>query len=710
MSLTARDALSESVCRVGAYTRPVDLGLPPRGELACAVFDENEASPDRERFLGVAGCKDMLLFPYRIFADLVPSPRPDPIAPTASLDEVVSRLERGRASSLPVVEEKSGRFVGVITQTSLLRRLLDHERRLRTEAEKTALNLNRTLRRARTRSERVAALNAGLTRLLGVLASTSLEEELLRVGIEELTAVLQTRYGAVGLVDRSGRHEVFVHSGVSREEAERIGRPPEGKGLLGIVVREGEILRIDDIGRDPRAAGLPPHHPAMKTLLAVPVLCQGEVVGRVYLADRKDERPFSEEDEVLAAAFAKFLSLIVAHHREVVRRQQAEEMLRQRQKLEAIGHLAGGVAHDFNNILTVIFGHCEMLASRFRGDRAVQREIEEMSKVAERGASLARQLLAFGRRQILLPRVISLNTVVTGMKEMLRKMIGEDVVLEAGLPSDLGHVKVDPGQMEQVVMNLVVNARDAMPRGGRLTIATADVDLDATFCSRHAPTAPGRYVRLQVKDEGCGMDKETLARVFEPFFTTKEKGKGTGLGLATVYGIVKQSGGYIWIESKAGRGSTFSVYLPRVDELIDAPAPKAGTRRVARGSETVMVVEDEPMVRDLLRETLEMSGYAVLVAEGGAGALEACERHSGPLHLLITDVVLPMMSGHEVAERVRRLRPEIKVLYMSGYSDPAVASRGLLQAGADFLQKPFTPTELELKIREVLGATAKGDR
>jgi two-component system, cell cycle sensor histidine kinase and response regulator CckA len=391
---------------------------------------------------------------------------------------------------------------------------------------------------------------------------------------------------------------------------------------------------------------------------------------------------------------------------DVTDRKQLEEQFRQAQKMEAVGRLAGGIAHDFNNLLMVIQGYADLLADRLPVGEALHRNAEQIQTAAQRAAALTQQLLAFSRKQILAPKVLNVHTVVEDMEKMLQRLIGEDIELETASKHDLWLVKADRSQIEQVVMNLAVNARDAMPKGGRLMIETANVEFDASVSHSPAVVAPGKYVMLAVTDNGCGMDAKTQAHIFEPFFTTKEKGKGTGLGLATVYGVVKQSGGYVWVYSEPGHGTTFKIYLPRIeDESLAAPR----TRRekpeaLPRGSEVVLLVEDEAGVRELAREYLEMSGYTVIVAADGHTAIELAALHNGVIHLLMTDMVMPGIGGRELAERVQAVRPDIKILYMSGYTDQAVVHQGILGTDAPLLQKPFTLATLTTKLREILAA------
>lgn len=401
---------------------------------------------------------------------------------------------------------------------------------------------------------------------------------------------------------------------------------------------------------------------------------------------------------MLEASDASCIAYIV----DLSKSRQLEKQLRQAQKMEAVGQLAGGVAHDFNNLLTTILGYTELAASRMGEDPGGFDELEEVRKAGERAAGLTRQLLAFSRNQVLEPRVLDLNVIVGNLEKMLRRLIGEDVDVVTTLHPSLGRVRADAGEIEQVIMNLAVNARDAMTEGGRITIETANVELDEAYeLEKHATVPPGRYVMLVVSDTGIGMDAETQSHIFEPFFTTKAKDKGTGLGLSTVYGIVKQSGGWIWVYSEPGRGTTVKIYLPEVDE-----APEAVPRRVeappAGGSETVLLAEDEAPVRKLARKLLENLGYTVLEAPGGEDALSIARSHGGPIHLVLTDVVMPEMGGADLASRVQQLRPEARVLYMSGYTDDAIIRHKVLEPGTHFLQKPFTPASLARKVREAL--------
>jgi PAS domain S-box-containing protein len=391
---------------------------------------------------------------------------------------------------------------------------------------------------------------------------------------------------------------------------------------------------------------------------------------------------------------------------DITERKQLEEQFHQAQKMEAVGRLAGGVAHDFNNLLTAILGSADLVLDSLQAGVPEREEVEEIRKAALRAADLTRQLLAFSRQQVIAPTVLNPNAVVANMDKLLRRLLGEDVELRAVLASDLATVKADASQLEQVLLNLAVNARDAMPHGGKLTIETQNVELDHEYVRGHLSAQPGPYVMFAVSDTGVGMDAATQARIFEPFFTTKEKGKGTGLGLATVYGIVKQSGGWIWVYSEPGHGTTFKVYLPRVTEAAAPAAPSPAPPASVRGSETVLVVEDDEMIRKLVQKVLKANGYQVLVAASGGDAERVAGQHDGPIHLLMTDVVMPGLNGREVAQRLAAQRAGIRVLYLSGYTDDAIVHHGVLDPGVAFLQKPFTPAVLGRKVREVLDSPA----
>jgi two-component system cell cycle sensor histidine kinase/response regulator CckA len=408
------------------------------------------------------------------------------------------------------------------------------------------------------------------------------------------------------------------------------------------------------------------------------------------------ERELREHEERVAGREAAAGRLRAEHALRL-----SEEQLRQAQKMEAVGRLAGGVAHDFNNVLSVILGYGELVLADLKATDPIRADVEEIRKAAARAAGLTRQLLLFSRQQIVASRVIDLHDTLANMNKMLRRILGEDVDLLLLAPQSPGRVHVDPSHLEQVILNLVVNARDAMPAGGKLTVETSNVVLDEEYVLHHLLAKTGPYVMMAVSDTGTGMDAKTQARIFEPFFTTKEQGKGTGLGLSIVFGIVQQSGGHIWVYSEPGKGTTFKVYLPRVDAEVDVPR-EPSTPTTLRGTETILLVEDEEQVRGMVLNVLRRQGYLVVAAQNAGEALLLCEEHPGKIDLLLTDVVMPQMNGPALAKRLTTIRPGLRVLYMSGYTDDSIARHGILEAGASYLQKPVTPSLISRKIREVL--------
>ena len=437
---------------------------------------------------------------------------------------------------------------------------------------------------------------------------------------------------------------------------------------------------------------------------AFPVQTGEKLLGVLEMFSREIRNPYySKSDIEVFVAIGGQIAQFIERKSVEQNLEQAAEQLRQSQKLEGIGQLAGGIAHDFNNLLTVINGRSQLMMSRFKPGDRIRNELELISKTGDRAAALTRQLLAFSRRQVLQPKVLDLNFIVADMDKMLSRMIREDIDLISVLDPTLKKVKADAGQIEQVIVNLVVNARDAMPAGGKLTIETANVELSKEYYQTHTDVRPGAYVMLAVSDNGQGMDTAVKARIFEPFYTTKPQGQGTGLGLSTVYGIVKQSGGHIAVYSEVGKGTTFKIYLPQSADVQSAEFNQTLTA-ASTGKEVILVSEDEEGVRDLVRDLLEMNGYTVLVARNGKEALNISKEHKGKIHLLLTDVVMPGIGGPELANRVRADHPETKVLFTSGYTDHAIVRNGELEAGLAFIQKPFTPVTLARKVREVLDA------
>jgi len=515
-------------------------------------------------------------------------------------------------------------------------------------------------------------LTFGLAMLVNITERKAAEE-----ARQRMVEVLEATPDLVSIFDQDGKRLYLNRAG------RRMLGVGEGQDVSNIRVRDAHPERESDLMD--RAMALAKE--------------EGSWVGETTLVDRDgNETPVSqvivahknEDGELL------FVSSSCRDIRDI---KSLEEQARQSQKMEAIGRLAGGVAHDFNNLLTAISGYAQFLEPELADNEAASSDLKEIQKAADRAASLTRQLLAFSRRQVLNSKVLSLNSVVADMHKMLRRLIGEDIELVTVLQEDLANVRADPSQMEQVVMNLAVNARDAMPGGGRLVIETANVTIDSDILSDLPGARPGRYVMLSVSDTGMGMDEATRFRIFEPFFTTKEKGKGTGLGLSTVYGIAKQSDGYIYADSESGKGTTFRMYLPPVEE---PQAAEHDTPELAQksGSETILLVEDEDTVRELARRVLERSGYRVLLARNGNEALELCGSHRGPVHLMLTDITMPQMSGPELAREAASRFPGLKIAYISGYSE--ANTKELPGPYGDLLGKPFTAEALIAKVREVL--------
>ncbi len=482
----------------------------------------------------------------------------------------------------------------------------------------------------------------------------------------------------------------------------RLYNSPSYEKILGYTREElGSTSPLDQIHPEDREKVI---------TAAAEALRMGTGTNLEYRMRHKDGTWRTLESRASTIVKAGQVEKLVIVNRDVTERKRLEEQFRQSQKMEAVGRLSGGVAHDFNNLLGVIIGYGEIVQEGTEAESPLRTCVDEMLKAGHRAASLTRQLLAFSRQQVMDPRVLDLNVVVKDMEKMLKRLISEDIQLKTDLDPRLARIRADQGQIEQVIMNLVVNARDAMPNGGRLEVTTRGVRMDDDFVRRYPyPVRVGDYVLLTVSDTGIGMDATTRARVFEPFFTTKGKGKGTGLGLSTVYGVVKQSGGYVEVNSEPGAGATFNIYLPKVEEPLDAQKPAAELPDSLHGTETVLLVEDEVSLRKLSRHLLELCGYSVLEAETGAEALKISKaQHHQVIHLLLTDVVMPGMSGRALADQLVKQRPETQVVYMSGYTGQTVGEHGVLAEGSFFLPKPFTREALARKVRAALDGRAAG--
>jgi two-component system, cell cycle sensor histidine kinase and response regulator CckA len=437
------------------------------------------------------------------------------------------------------------------------------------------------------------------------------------------------------------------------------------------------------------------------SLLNIPIIVDEVIVGGLSLGSEKS-RSFSDQDIHLVQSLSKQIAGVIKRVKLEKERQEIEEQYRQSQKMEAIGQLTAGIAHDFNNLLTAINGFASLLQYKLNPDNLHQKHVEKILHAGQRAAALIRQLMAFSRKQIIEPKVLDINIVVTDLEKMLYRIIGEDVQLTTNLSENLWSIKVDPSQLEQIIINLAVNGRDAMPEGGRLLIETSNIVLDEEYAAHYLETRPGEYVQLAISDTGVGMSKEVKKRIFEPFFTTKEVGKGSGLGLATVFGIVKQGKGNIWVYSEEGKGTTFRIHLPRVYEPESFAAAIDSKIENLFGNETILLVEDDDEVRDLVRQVLQTYDYTVLMAREGRGALDIATNYKDAIHLLLTDVIMPGMNGKALAEKITMTRPNVKILFISGYSDEMIAHHGILNPGVNLLQKPFNTLDLAHKVREAL--------
>ena len=583
-----------------------------------------------------------------------------------------------------------------LTKGNLRRLIPAIERELR-DAE-----VRRERRRAQTALLERARL-AELTSDVGIaLTQSGGLRAMLQLCAEALVRHLDVAFARIWTLDEaSGMLELQASAGMYTHIDGAHSRVPLGQYKIGGIARERRPHFTNQVVGDPQVHDQEwARREGLVAFAGYPLVVHERVLGVMAMFAR---HVLSEFVPKALASVASAVALGIERKRAEEALRQSEERLRQVQKMEAVGRLAGGVAHDFNNLLTVITSYSDLVLEDLAPDDPTRDDIAQIRKAAEGAAALTRQLLAFSRQQVLEPKVLDLKATVAGTEKLLQRLIGEDVQLATALAPDLGAVKADPIQLEQIIINLAVNARDAMPAGGRLTIEAANVEMDEVYVRSHAPAPPGRYVMLALSDTGIGMDEQTKARIFEPFFTTKESGKGTGLGLATVYGIVKQAGGFIWVYSEPGRGTSFKVYLPRVDEAAEPTVARPATEP-RRGAETVLVVEDAASVRMVTRQALERYSYTVLEAPNGETALRLAAKHHGPIQLLLTDVVMPGLSGRQLAEQLSRLRPEMKVLYVSGYADNAIVHHGILDSGVAYLQKPFAPESLARRVRDVLDA------
>jgi signal transduction histidine kinase/DNA-binding response OmpR family regulator len=577
--------------------------------------------------------------------------------------------------------------------------LTDANQQLQQEIEER----NQVEKELSQRNRELALLN----RIIAASASSLEPEAILELACTELGLTFGLPYVSAALLNDTETLITIVAEYSQEKQVEFVGLSIalEEVPFIQQKIPEKKPVIIEDVQSHPDMSLFSAQFAATKTIsLAVfPLLIEQKLIGSLNLS-LAEEISFSNAEYQLAQNVAEQVSSTLARAQLNKAHQQLEEQYRQSQKMEAIGRLAGGMAHDFNNLLTVITGYTELLLYRhIEKDTPQYREIEQIHKAGKRASTLTRQLLAFSRQQVIQPKELDLNAIINDINEMIRRLISENIDLVTILDPLLGRIKADPGQIEQIIVNLVVNAYDAMPQGGTLTIKTTNIELDSEFARHHVGLNPGKYVKFTISDTGIGMDEETKLHIFEPFFTTKVQGKGTGLGLSMVYGIVQQNEGYIAVQSQPGQGTTFDIYLPRLAQSKEAMSEGTPETGAQPGTETVLLVEDEDMVRQLARYALLENGYQVLEARNGRDALTICKDRGDSIDLLLTDVVMPgKLSGRELAKQLETQYPQMKVLYMSGYTDDTIVRHGIMDANLAFLQKPFSPTTLTRKVREVL--------
>lgn len=616
--------------------------------------------------------------------------------------ELQTQIKERRAAEERLQEAHDELEQRVITRTAELRQA---NTQLKAEIDERKLAEDEIKRR----NLELALLN----RVIAASATETKTEAILETACRELSLAFNLPRSAAFLLDAERSHAKVVaeflespkDKGAQKPSILNVAIPTAGNPLAQFLVENGQTLVMNDCINDPRLDSVREiiQLRQAKSLMLIPLVSKEQVMGCISLAS-VEPCQFSDEQVRLARSVADQVSGVLARIRLDEERRQLEEQYNQAQKMEAIGKLTGGVAHDFNNILTVIIGVTDLMTIQQGPGSPLQARLKQIQDATLRAADLVRQLLAFSRQQVLQPQIMNLNDVIANFEKMLRRVIGEDIAFRTHFDHQLGRIKADPGQIEQVLMNLVINARDAMPMGGSLTIETTNFLIDDNYARRHVGVTPGPYVRLIVSDNGTGMDADTQIRIFEPFFTTKAKGEGTGLGLSTVHGIINQSDGHIWVYSEPGHGTSFKIYLPIVEESPELRAQSQPSEMDApTGSETVLVVEDDDIVRELVIETLTMFGYNVMEADCGARAQQICAEYVGPIHLLLTDVIMPGgQSGAQLAEVLTSNNPQMAVLYMSGYTDDTIAHHGILEPGIAFIQKPFVPVDLAVKVRETI--------
>lgn len=712
----ARDALSPHAIKTSLSAQPSQLWEERKVDAIYAVFQDVPSGAE-PLLLGLVTDQVISLFPGRSFAELLPPYPVKGVSQDLPVDDVVQQLEVEAVEALPVHDER-GQFAGVVSRGSLVALLLRHLRRLLASPGESG-GLPPTGAPESGAPPGSGAPGGGtplsssflpvlrdvqetLHNLHRLLGGTPLDMLCLQQAVDVLHELTGAPFVALFLFNDRGQVSCTLTRGIADADAERLALYYKDQRAL---LRGSQAARIE-LPTAPPFTLARADQPAMPLsgLFAQPIASSRHIHGAALLGMPSTAASIAAHDELLLALFANVLALCLQNAREAIHRHKLENQLRQSQKMEAIGRLAGGVAHDFNNLLTIIIGYSELMLATPEPADDLHDNLGEIKKAAEQATQLTRQLLAFSRRQIVQPRVLDLNATIADMEKMLRRLLGEDIEMIVLFESSLLPIKADPGQIQQILLNLAVNARDAMPDGGKLILETYHQTITAAAPRPFLDMPDGAYAVLSVSDTGQGMSEETKAHLFEPFYTTKEQGKGTGLGLATVYGAVSQAGGFIEVVSEPGQGATFKIYVPQVDPTGALPRLPVPPKESQPSHETVLLVEDENALRALTRHILQRNGFQVLEAKDGMEAIKLCEQYAGPVHLLVTDLVLPQLNGRQLADRIMHTRPATKLLFVSGYEEEVLARTGLSKDSAIFLQKPFTPESLVKKVREILSS------
>ncbi|MDP2646234.1 MAG: response regulator [Desulfobacterales bacterium] len=635
------------------------------------------------------------------------------VSPVRKLIDATHRVAAGDLTARTGLIHARGEIGVLALQFDQMAESLQHREVERSRAQETLQESEKQYRQLYALSEQQNQVLSALFAISQAVNQSLDLDQFLNDALEKIMALFKCHSTHIRILDEQTQElAVFAQKGLTPAAFKMLTqRLKIGGSIVDLSIKSGRVEIVEDITTDPRTAGRMEYAQitGIRSIAVLPLYAQNKLCGTMSIR-YLEARIYNDEEIKIFTSIGHLLGAAIENARlyqeqgkTIKQLKDTQQSLQQSQKMEAIGTLAGGVAHDFNNLMTIIIGNADLILMDLDKRDPAREGIEAIKKAGHSAASLTRQLLAFSRKDVIQPVALDLNQVLEDLAKMLKRLIKENIEFKIIPAPALLRIKMDPGQMEQVVINLTVNAGDAMPGGGMLTIATANMDLDEDFFqARGIEAQPGPYVMLAVSDTGSGMDPKTQERIFEPFFTTKEIGKGTGLGLSTVYGIVKQNNGVIWVHSAPGQGATFKIYLPAVKEAAAPEVKEQVDVRQLGGSETLLIVEDDHALRNLARQVLEKHGYRILTAENGEDALRISKAHAGPIHLMLTDVVMPKMSGKETAARLQPLYPRMKVLYMSGYPQEIIAPKGVLASGVNFIKKPFRPQELAQKVRKVL--------